>query len=47
MMGIPPVIFYFMPKSELSDLIDAANILNGFCDEYIVTENNYIPVELR
>lgn len=47
MMGIPPYIFYFMPKGELSDLIDAANILNGFCDEYIETENDYIPVDLR
>lgn len=45
MLGLPSYEFYFMPKAELSDLIDAANIINGFCEENI--ETDYIPIGLR
>ena len=48
MMHIPSSEFLYMPIGELSDLIDAADILNGLCDEEIPFENDYyIPIELR
>ena len=48
MMHIPSSEFLYMPIGELSDLIDAADILNGLCDEDIPLENDYyIPIELR
>lgn len=47
MLGIPAEIFYHMPKSELSDLIDASNILAGNCEESVEKEDNYIPIDLR
>lgn len=45
MMGIPSKDFYYMPIGELSDLLDANDILNGYCDENLPMQN--ISVELR
>lgn len=45
MIGIPSTEFNVMPICELGDIINAYDILNGLCDEYI--ESEYIPVDLR
>lgn len=48
MCNIPSHEFYSMPIGELSDIIDASKILNGYCNEVVYNENNeeeygYIP----
>lgn len=48
MRNIPSREFSSMPIGELSDIIDASKILNGYCDEVVYNENNeeeygYIP----
>ena len=48
MCNIPSREFSSVPIGELSDIIDASKILNGYCDEVVYNENNeeeygYIP----
>lgn len=48
MCNIPSREFSSMPIGELSDIIDASKILNGYCDEVVYNENHeeeygYIP----
>lgn len=46
MCNIPSAEFMTMPIGELSDIIDAINILNGYCDEVVhndIEDDNCIP----
>lgn len=46
MCNIPSAEFMTMPIGELSDIIDAINILNGYCDEVVhnnIEDDSFIP----
>ena len=46
MLGLNKADFYFMPKGELSDLIDAKSILLGLADEELpLTEDEYFDLK--
>lgn len=46
-MGMNPALIIHMPIGELSEIVDCNLILNGYCDEYLASDDAYVNIDLE